>query len=163
MDKREVITALKDIRLEFMEAIEGLPPEAMTDSPINEGWSLKDIIVHITLWEAELVKLLWQVEQGEKPSTLHFSKPDVDALNEQWHQQNRERPLDIALADFQGVRKQTIRRVEALKDSDLTNPRRYPWLRDLPLWKWIANDSFEHEAEHISQICSWKARTEAQT
>ena len=31
-------------------------------------WSLKDILVHLTLWEAELVTLLFQARQGQKPS-----------------------------------------------------------------------------------------------
>ena len=54
-------------------------------------------------------------------------------------------------------RKQTGRRVEAFNDKDLEDPKRYPWLKERPLWQWIAGDSFEHEAEHAAQVRQWRA------
>jgi hypothetical protein len=47
--------------------------------------------------------------------------------------------------------------VEAFSDADLNDPQRYPWLTNHPLWVWIAEDSFKHEAEHTAQIQSWRA------
>jgi hypothetical protein len=92
------------------------------------------------------------------PSSAHFSNIEVDEINERWYQDSRSRSLEIALEDFHGVRNQTIRRVEDFNDKELTDPKTYPWLKETPLWQWIAGDSFEHEAEHAAQIRDWRTR-----
>jgi hypothetical protein len=156
LDKREIIHTLNETRKDFLETIEGIPEESMLEAGVVDGWSIKDLLAHIALWESELVKLLWETSMGASPTTAHFKRLSVDKLNERWYQENKDRPLERIMADFEGVRKQTLRRVEAFTDEDLTEPGRFPWLKDAPLWKWIANDSFEHESEHLVQIKAWR-------
>jgi hypothetical protein len=69
-----------------------------------------------------------------------------------------KRSLEQVLQDFRAVRAQTRRRVEAFTDEDLSDPKRYPWLKERPLWEWIEGDSFGHEAEHTAQIRAWLER-----
>lgn len=157
MNKDEILDALEDGREHFLDALEDLSDEALLEPGVIEGWSIKDMLFHLSMWEAELIKLLWQVAHGEKPSTLHFTQIDVDATNATWLELAKGRPLERILDDFQAVRKQTSRRVEALNDRDLEDPKLYPWLDDRPLWEWIAGDSFEHEAEHAAQVRIWRS------
>ena len=156
MNKAEIVTALTGGRGNFLDAIKDISGQEMENQIIFDAWSLKDIMAHLTRWEAELVKLLWQVKQGITPTTVHFSKESVDDINARWYEESRSRPLKSILNDFLGVRSQTIRRVESLTEITLTDPSTYPWLKGEPLWKWIAGDSFEHEAEHEAQIKTWK-------
>jgi len=158
MSKEDILKALEVSREDFLDAIDGLTEETLQQPGVMGEWSIKDILIHLTRWEAELVKLLWQAKQGKMPSSVHFSNIEVDEINEHWYQDSRSRTLEIALADFHGVRNQTIRRVEDFNDKDLTDPKAYPWLKDIPLWQWIAGDSFEHEAEHAVQIRDWRTR-----
>lgn len=158
MDKTELLTVLRKSHEDFLQAIEGLTEEEINEPGVNGDWSVKDILSHLTRWEAELVKLLWQTSQGITPSGLAVSATEekVDELNARWVQEDRERSLSQVLEDFQGVRKQTIRRVEAFSEEDLTDVKRYAWLEEVPLWKRIAIESYEHEAEHLSQIQAWR-------
>lgn len=160
MNKPELLTALRKSHEDFLQAIEGLTEEEMNEPGVNGDWSVKDILSHLTRWEAELVKLLWQTSQGITPSGLAISatSEEVDELNARWVQEDRERSLSQVLEDLHGVRKQTIRRVEALSEEDLTDAKRYAWLGEVPLWKWIAIESYEHEAEHLSQIQAWREK-----
>ncbi|HEX6304010.1 MAG TPA: ClbS/DfsB family four-helix bundle protein [Anaerolineales bacterium] len=157
MNKKEIITALEESREDFLDLIEGLPGEDML-ATVFDNWSLKDVLAHLTMWEAELVKLMFQAQQGRKPTTVHFTSESVDERNAKWYRQNKDRPLDRILDDFHGVRNQTIRRVESFSERDLTDPNRYPWLDGTPLWRWIADDSFEHEAEHMAHIRAWRQK-----
>ena len=156
MNKAKIITALREGRGNFLDAIKDISEQEMENQIIFDAWSLKDIMAHLTRWEAELVKLLWQVKQGITPTTVHFSEESVDDINARWYKESRSRSLEIVLHDFHGVRSQTIRRVEALTEAALTDPSTFPWLKGEPLWMWIAGDSFEHEAEHLVQIRAWK-------
>lgn len=155
MKKSEIIANLSDGRENFLELLQDIPRKQMEVPGVIDNWSIKDILVHLTRWEAELVKLLWQSEQGGKPTTVHFDQNSVDEINIRWFEASRKRALQLVMQDFLGVRNQTIRRVEALPEKILNDPHAFPWLEDNPLWQWIAQDSFEHEAEHEAQIKNW--------
>ncbi len=156
MNKVELITALTQSREKFLEALEGLSEEAMLEPGVVGEWSVKDVLAHISRWEAELVKLLWQARQGVKPTTqLNSQEPDEE-INARWQQEDRSRPLERILQDFHGVRNQTIRRLEAFTEQELNDPQRFPWLEGKPLWRWVAGDSFKHEIEHLEQIITWR-------
>jgi hypothetical protein len=156
MTQDEILDALEDQREQFLEAIDGLSDEQLEQPGVVGDWSVKDIMFHLTMWESELVKLLWQAAQGIQPTTVHFSKISVDERNAAWSALAKDRALEQVIDDFAGVRKQTSRRVAAFKDKDLEDPQRYPWLKNHPLWVWIAEDSFKHEAEHTAQIIQWR-------
>ena len=160
MTRDEIIDALEDTREKFLEALEDLSDEALQEPGVFADWSIKDILYHISMWEAELVKLLWQAAQGQHPTTAHFSASPtpVDQINADWLEKGRERPLELVWQDFEGVRKQTSRRVDAFSDEDLNDPQCFPWLHGRPLWEWVAGDSYEHEEEHLADIQAWRTR-----
>ena len=158
MTKDEILDALEDEREKFLDIIDGLPDEAMQEPGVVGEWSIKDILSHLSMWEAELVKLLWQAANGQVPTSAQFSGASVDEVNAAGWEQSKPRPLERVLDDFREVRKQTNRRVRAFSDKDFNDPLRFPWLDGSPLWEWIACDSFEHEAEHGIQISEWRLR-----
>jgi hypothetical protein len=156
MNINEILNKLETERERFLDAIEGLSDEDLQRPGVTGEWSIKDIMSHISRWEAELVKLLWQARQGQKPTSMHFTQVEVDATNLDWFKESQFRPLRSVLDDFHAVRNQTILRVEAFSDADLRDPDRYKWAKKQPLAEWIASDSFEHEAEHREQILAWR-------
>jgi hypothetical protein len=156
MNNLELQNQLEASRESFLELIEGLSDRELIEPGANGSWSIKDILAHLTRWEAGLVKLLWQLSVGQQPTTAQFSKTPVDELNDQWFKEMYARPLDRILEDFHGVRTQTFRRLESFSDKILEDKKHYPWLSGRALWEWIASDSFEHEAEHAQQIEVWR-------
>jgi hypothetical protein len=157
MTQDEILDALEDERENFLDAIDGLSDEAVLEPGVIGEWSVKDLLFHITMWEAELVKLLWQATQGLPPSAVFFEGRSMDEVNAAWAAEGQGRDFDRIWDDFQAVRKQTIRRLSAFTDKDLNDPQRYPWLKDHPLWDWIAENSFGHEREHTAQIKAWRS------
>ena len=157
MTKDEVLAALDDSRSRLLGAVDGLTPEQLLQHGVVEAWSARDLLQHISLWEAELVRLLAHLDQGRRPTGEALSRrPDFAKLNARWHTETKDRPLERVLEDLHGVRRQTLRWVEKLSDDDLTRPRPERWLHDNPVWRWIAEYSFEHEREHTDQIRAWR-------
>lgn len=153
MNKPELIAALNDSRKALLDAIDDLTDIEMIESGVIEDWSVKDMLAHLTAWEAELIKLLAQARTTKRPG--YFELGDTDTVNAKWYNENKNRPLDRVMADFNAVRKQTVRQVESYNDKDLNNPTLFKWLNGDPLWKWVASQTFEHEAEHVEQIKKW--------
>ena len=156
MTKDEILDALEDNRENLLEALEGLSDAAMLEVGVVGDWSVKDLLAHISAWEAELVKLLWQAHQGQQPTGIYFKGVPIDEINAVWSEAAKSRPLDRVLDDFISVRKQTILQLQHFSDQDLTDPQRYSWAKRHPLWEWIAENSFDHEAEHAVEIRAWR-------
>jgi len=159
MKKSELLEHLESQREKFMDALEDLPEGTWEQPGVAGIWSIKDILMHISRWEAELVKLLWQAQQGQRPTSIHFEGVNVDEVNARWYAENRDRSIEKVLEDFQAVRTQTILRVEALNEKDLNDPQRYPWSSGKPLAEWIENDSYGHDEEHLADVLRWKKGT----
>ncbi len=158
MNKDELLDALEDGREQLIEAIDDLSDEALTEPGVVGDWSVKDILAHLNAWEAELIKLLWQARQGQKPTVAQVEDSEIDARNQAYYEQSRQRPLERVLADFEGIRHQTIRRVEAFSNKELTDPARFAWLKGRALWERIAEDSYAHDAEHATDILAWRKK-----
>ena len=158
MNKEDLLQKMEESRERFLEVIEGLDEAAFNVQGVVGDWSLKDILMHLTRWEAELVKLLWQVRQGQRPTTAHFSKESVDEINARWYNESRDRELESVLEDFHGVRAQTMHRVEAFLDKELIDSQRYKFLQGQALCDYIAGDSYEHEDEHLPEIKAWREK-----
>lgn len=157
MNQQDLIEGLEKGRQEFLTSIEGLTDEQMTEAGVAGAWSVKDILAHMSRWEAELISLLFQAQQGRQPVTAQFSAEPVDELNARWYKDTKDRPLDRVLNDFRAVRQQTIKRIQAFSDKDLTDLKRFSWLGGKPLAEWITSDTVEHEAEHAVRIREWRA------
>lgn len=122
MNKNDLIQALNRSRERLLRAIEGLEASQLTQPGAVGIWSVKDVLAHLAMWEAQTVTLLYQVRQGMKPTTLHLKTFDNDQQNAQWYEQAKDRPWEQVWADFQGVRVQTLRRLDAFDDHELSSP-----------------------------------------
>src|SRR5512137_2388641 len=132
MTKRELLEAIQKERAAFEAALSGLTAEQMTAPGVMGEWSVKDILGHVAMWEARLVTILYSIERDVAPKMLH-GQAEVDKVNaESWAEQ-RERPLDRVLADFHAVHVQLIKRLGALKERDLSAPKRFGWMEGEPL------------------------------
>ncbi len=158
MKKSKILRNLTDSHDKFFRVIEGLSDEAIQEPGVIGNWSVKDIMAHISRWEAEMVKMLWQMQEGQRTDYELSFERNIDDLNSQWQKEMASRSLSQTIADFNAVRKQTIRRLEAFSDEDLSDPDRFPDLKGQPLENLIAGNSFEHEAEHAAQIKVWRSQ-----
>lgn len=156
MTKDELLDALEDSREATLDILETIPQEYWEKPGVMGCWSIKDNLYHLTMWEAELVKLLWQLSQGQPPNTALISDLSDGERNAQWQAQGQTRSLDQVLEDFQGVRRQTTRRLMEIPDKMLQNPNQFEWLKGAPLWKLVAGASFEHENEHAQAMREWR-------
>ena len=154
LTKVELLNAMRTEREKLEQAVAPLSAEEITTPMTPGGWSVKDVVAHVTAWEAELVTALMQISQGFKPKIL--SLPDDDVYNAQIYAEQKDRPLDRILSDFRGVFPQLLKRVSEFSERDLIDARRYSWMKGKPLERLIAGSSYEHYAEHRATIEAWK-------
>jgi hypothetical protein len=156
MTKQEVLDAMQNSRSELLKAIDGLTPAAMQETGVVGYWSLRDALAHLNRWEAELVRLLFQLKQGQIPDFPTLTERDFDKINDRFYKESLGRSIDLILEDLHSIRKQTIRRLDDYTDQEITEPDYYPALKGNALLPYIAGNTFEHEVEHTAQILEWR-------
>lgn len=160
MTRDELLKQLAENRKQFEALIESVPAEARIKPGACGEWSLKDVLVHISRWESEIVSVLFQAAQGSVPQSEVFN-PDYLKVNEIWYQESKDRDLERALDDFHAVRNQLLRRLKDLPEQYLTDPSKYAWMKGHALIGLVKDIALEHEAEHLRELQSWQATLSA--
>lgn len=139
-------------REQLLVAIEPLPDEALEEKGAVGGWSIVDILVNQTAWEAELVTALMRIKQSKRPDKLLAALKDPAAYDEGRYEENQDRDLDQVFADYQNVRVQLEEWLEDFSERELTNPGRYRWFGGRSLGEVVASVTFEREQRVIPAI-----------
>jgi hypothetical protein len=160
IDKASIFNEMRTNYAALEEILAPLDKTQMTTRGVIDGWSIKDILAHIASWHHRLLTWLDAAIRNVEPA---ISGPDsveeMDALNAQFYQENKSRPLDEVLTDFRTTHQQIMDIIQAMREEDLISPQRFAWTQGSPLWQLVAGDTYEHYQEHRKQIQEWLATT----
>ena len=160
VDKTSILNKMSISYAALEEILTSLDKTQYFTEGVIPGWSIKDILAHITSWHHRLLMWLDAAVRNEEPT---ISGPDnveeMDALNAQFYQENKSLPLDEVLSDFRTTHQHIMDIVQAMPEEDLISPHRFAWSKGEPLWQVIAGDTYEHYQEHIEQIQEWLVKS----
>ena len=157
-DKQNLIQRIREERDGFGTTLSSLSENEMLFPLKEDGWSVKDHVAHIVIWEKRMVEWLDVVERGEVPQQLPpgMTWDDLDRWNEQTFEENRERELKEVLADFNHFADEVVQVVEAIPEDLLMRADSFAWRSGLPLWEMVAANTFWHYPEHREAIKHWQ-------
>ena len=155
MDKTVFINTLKQSRAEWEALLAQVDEERMLQPGAAGKWSVKDVIVHVTWSEREMVPIM---RTRELVGSELWELSD-DERNEIVYQQNRDRPLQEILQEEQQAYADLLEAAQALSDEDLNDPHRFKQMPEewVP-WQIIAGCSFKHYQDHMPSIREWLAQ-----
>jgi uncharacterized damage-inducible protein DinB len=164
MHKRELLTRMRRARNEWERLLEQIPAEQMVVPVINDGWSIKDAIGHITYYERWLLNWLEDAVRGQMTVATHRDTMPVDERNAIIFRENRDRALHDVVTESAQVFLRLLALVELLPEQDLMDEHRYDryivpfWSESRPLWRCIESDSYRHYEEHSATVRAWLNR-----
>jgi hypothetical protein len=125
---------------EFLALVSALSPEqARHPQYYSEGWSVKDLVAHVAGWLAEAGMVLEQMRMG----TFTGRDFDVEAMNRQFLDADRDQPIMLVMAQAHAARHRLLHEVRAL---DGVNPEAGAWL---------SKAGPDHYAEHLPRLRAW--------
>ncbi len=145
----QLLDALDSSRENLLVAIEPLPDEALQEKQAVGEWSVSDVLINITAWEAELVTGLMRIRQNKRPDRLLVALKDPSGYDERRFAENQDRDLDQVFLDLQQVRVQVEEWILEFTERELNNPRRYQWLKSKSVKDVIAAATFEREKKIV--------------
>lgn len=154
--KEELLAAIRDERAaleEAVEAVEAAPGEGMMLEPVFDGgWSVKDTLAHITVWEQLMIGWVEQSLRGEEPQRPITGDDWVDRLNARLYEENRDKPLDEVRQEFASSYREALALIQRVEEDDLFDPERFPWRDGSPLWQMVAANTNWHYKDHREAI-----------
>ena len=161
ISKEQLIAEIHSEHAAWLALLDEIGEANMIQPEVAGGWSIKDIVAHITGWRRRTVLRfraaldptvdmtpLW-------PAGLN-ADDDVDKINDWIYKTNRDRPLADVLNDSREVFQQLVAAIDALSDEQLNDPRRFPWLEGERLTGSLIFGHF-HE-EHEPDMRAWLAK-----
>ena len=165
ISKAQLLAELDDENAAWLALLDGIGTANMLQPEVAGGWSIKDIVAHLTGWRRRTVQRFQAMldptidRTPPWPSNLR-ADDDVDRINAWIYATNRDRPLADVLSDEQAVFQQMMAAIRALPEAELHNPQHFAWLEGEPLSGSILFGHF-HE-EHESDMRAWLARVQGQ-
>lgn len=148
----------------FERLLSPLTQEQMLALELNDDWSVKDNIAHITSWHRRLLELLQAAALKRAPAQIPGIPDDanVDQINAYFYQENRALTLVAVLQQLRTTYILAVAAIQALSDEDLTSTQRFDWLEDTPLWQLVEGNTYGHYQEHTEIIQAWLQRSKQQ-
>ena len=164
VSKARVIAELNDENANFQALLDDIGEANMTQPEVAGGWSIKDIVAHLTGWRRRTVSRLQATLKHESdftrpwPSELQEDRESLypDEINAWIYETNRDRPLADVLSDSREVFQQLVSAIDAFSEEELQDSRRIDWLEGEPL---SGKAFFGHfHEEHEPDMRAWLER-----
>jgi tetratricopeptide (TPR) repeat protein len=113
-----------------------------------DDWSPKDVLAHVSHWDIHSAKELVDPANYEPP----VYDDDFNITNEQFWQKLK----DLSWAEIEAMVEQAhddlTGGLHGLDDDQLTDPERYGWTNNRPLWQRVTFGNFYHPMTHLGQL-----------
>lgn len=149
MDRAQLLKRVDSAWNDLIASYTGLSDAEMLEPSVAGGWSIKDVIAHVTTWENETLTHLPHILAGEKPPLYSVTHGGIDAFNAQ----QIEQAQGLSLA-------------EVLRQRDETHQRLLVFLQDAPedqlaretrFRRRLRFDTYGHYREHTKMMRQWRA------
>jgi len=105
----------------------------------GDGWSVKDLLAHLGCWHAVAGQNLERIRMG----TYQRERHDVEAMNREFYEANRDLPLSTVRAELWSARNRLLQEFDLLQEPDQTAE------------EWFVESGSDHYAEHLSRLQRW--------
>lgn len=156
ISKAQFLAELNDENASWEALLDDIGEAHMTQPEVAGGWSIKDIVAHLTEWRRRTVKRF----QAKLNHTTEIPLPpwpselqEDDEINAWIYEYHRDRPLADVLGDSHDVFQQLVHIFDAFSDDAFQELQRAEWPWEEPLSGRFVFSHF-HE-EHESDMRAW--------
>lgn len=153
MNKQQVLEKIERAWAAFKESYAGLTEEQLLEPGVTEGWSVKDILAHITSWEDETIKHLPTILQGIRPPRYSALYGGIDAYNALMTENKRGLSLSEVMKQFDQTHLRLIEYVKTAPEDQLAS--------DTSFRRRLRLDTYGHYLLHAQAIREWRERSHA--
>jgi uncharacterized protein (TIGR03083 family) len=154
MTKAEFLSALDKGWNDLRAYLETLTADQMTQPTDAAGWTVKDHLLHLAVWEDGMAALLQGLSRHDSMGVKKgvWDSGDFDQINAVIQQRHKDMPLDEAMRTLSDVHQRFVEKIGTLSEEDLQRPYNTyqpESSRSYPVMQSLMGNTFEHYEEHI--------------
>ena len=151
MSTKEQVTEREAAAWARLETLVAAVPEERRETPALEGgWSVKDVLAHVTTWEEEALKKLPVILEGGRTPKYSVAYGGIDAFNALMHEKNGGRTLAQVMDRLKRTHRKLVKYVESVPDEAFMKEGRF--------MSRLRYDTYRHYPEHTEMIRVWREK-----
>jgi hypothetical protein len=152
MTKSELLDYIHTEHALLEKTLARLTHEQMLQPGASGGWTVKDVLAHISAWERRMLRWIGSHLRSEAPDV---PQPwDVERMNAETYAQVMGKPLAEVLEEFRQSYRAALALAESLSEEQLQTAYTDTWPMG-PLWLGVAANTNWHYKEHRESIETW--------
>ena len=159
--KTDLVEDIEGQHARLMEILGEVPQDQYEVGGVwGDGWSIKDLIAHLTEW----LNLFhgWH-EAGLQGRTPHLPSPgykwsETPTLNRAIWAKHQAKDVGAVLRDFDRAHSRVLSLIKSLAPPDLLEPGRFAWTGKNPLITYVGANTASHYRFGIRVLKRWRRR-----
>ncbi len=151
--RESLVAALQAGRKELEAALSNTSAGQFETPALHDGWSVKDVLAHLGYWEARIVTRFAVLRDGGHLDPVS----DLDAINARALTEWRELPVDEVRRREREAYDGLLAIAGEASPAELFDPSYFPGANGTAFVQSIANNAWEHYAEHLVEWVAWLA------
>lgn len=153
--KKQLIAKIREARAKWDALVDQLEVGRLLQPETAGGWSVKDILAHITWHEREMVGVL---QKRALVGSDLWGLP-LEQRNQAIYDENRDLSLEQVRSAAREVFALLMQEVEALSEEDLHDPGRFAEMPpEWRPWQLLAENTYLHYQDHYTDVQVWLKR-----
>ena len=143
---------------ELQSYLATLTEEQLTRPTDAAGWTAKDHIIHIAMWEDAVLALL----EGKSRTEAIDITPAIwetadDTINEDMQRRYHDMPLGEVMQTLHRNHENILKKFDSMSEADFLLPYSHYQLNstdERPIMRWVMGDTYPHYRAHLPWIAA---------
>jgi hypothetical protein len=158
-DKREFLSNLRGAFNSWETLLAGKNEEGVNAQPAPVGWSIKDVIAHLTAWQQISIARLEAALLNTTPvfpgwlagADPFYAEDHADEFNSRIYVLRHDLPRSVVHRDWKDGFQRFLELADDIPDKEMFDALRYPWLNGYALSS-VLEGAWEHHQEHFDDV-----------
>lgn len=150
MKKQQLLDKLEQAWQDLRDSYAGLSDEQMVEPGVSGEWSVKDILAHVSGWEAEALKYLPVILRGERPPSYRRLYGGIDAFNARMRDTWEQVSITEVRRQLEATHREVMAYLQGVPEEQFATETRFR--------RRLGWDTFRHYPQHSQAIRAWRER-----
>ena len=153
LSKSEMVTAIETKHARLKGALDRFSDAQKTEPLLDNGWSIKDLMVHIAAWERVGFDIVQAALDGN-PLKDYISKvfENIDNFNAQTYEKNKGKLLREVETEFQVTHQVFFDLIATLEEAFIASNLPFEGTEEITIESIISSNTYQHFSEHAEAL-----------